>query len=97
MKGGLYGSAFLNCHLRDIFAKYIEKWFVGLVEEWRCRYTRESRERFLDTAMADFEVEKNDFDGFSEQLVDATMNIHMRGILENIGRNTKPGRIMVPR
>lgn len=75
----------------------LEKWFVGFVEEWGRRYTRESRERFLDTAMADFEVEKQNFDGFSEKLVDATMSIHMRGILENIGRNTKPGRIMVPR
>lgn len=96
MTGGLCGSEFLNLSFRDVFSRYIEKWFEALVEEWGHPYTEESRENFLDTAVRDFEDEKKDFDGFSERLEDTTMSIHIRGIMENMGRGTKPGRIMVP-
>lgn len=95
--GGLCGSELLNLYFRDIFAKYIERWFEGLLEEWRQIYPEGTRERFLDTAVKDFDEEKKDFDGFSEQLEGMTMSIHIRGVLENMSRNTKPGRIMVPR
>lgn len=94
--GGLCGSEFLNLHFRDIFASYIDRWFEGLLEDWRQLYTEGTRERFLDTAVKDFDEEKKEFDGFSERLEDMTMSIHISGVRENMSRNTKPGRIMVP-
>lgn len=99
VKGGLCGSALLNLHFRDVFAKHIGRWFEAFVEEWGRPYTEESREAFLDTAVADFEIEKRNFDGFSKRPEDKKMNIHIRGILEseNMGRDTRRGRIMIPR
>lgn len=99
MKGELCGSTFLNLHFRDVFAKYIAPWFDSFVQECGRPYTKESREAFLDIAVADFEIEKRVFDGFSPLPEDKEMNIHIRGIRESedVRRDTKRGRILIPR
>ena len=95
IKGTLCGSEFLNLSFRKIFAQHIKGCFGALVEEWGCPDTEESRNSFLEAAVKDFEVEKRDFDGCSGRPEDEFMSIHMKGILKNLSRNTKPGRIMI--
>ena len=93
--GEICGSALLNRYFKNFLRLYLAEDMWSFCQALRKPYTKESEEAVLDTAVAQFEIRKRTFNGFSGLAKD--MAIRIPGIKAIRGKPIYDDRILVPR
>ena len=94
--GEICGSALLNRCFKDFLRLYLAEEMWSFCQALGLSDTRASKEAILDTAVAQFEVRKRTFNGFSG-LANMDMTIRIPGIKGLRGKPIFDDRILVPR
>ena len=94
--GEVCGSALLNRYFKDFLRFHLAEDMWSLCQALGKSDTRVSREAILDTAVAEFEIRKRTFNGFSG-LATNEMTIRIPGIKAIRGKAIYDDRILIPR
>ena len=93
--GEICGSALLNRYFKEFLRIYLAEDMWSFCQALGKPHTGESEEAILDTAVAQFEVQKRTFNGFSG--VSKDMTIWIPGIKAIGGKPISNDRISIPR